>query len=36
VGLFAWCTLGHRPGLRLIYGLVYALTARAYYQIVKT
>jgi putative ABC transport system permease protein len=36
VGLFAWCTLGTVLVFALIYGLVYALTARAYYQIVKT
>jgi putative ABC transport system permease protein len=36
IGLFAWCTLGTVLVFALIYGYVYALTARAYYQIVKT
>lgn len=35
VALFAWCTLGTFLAFALIYAFVYALTARAYYQIVK-
>ncbi len=35
VPLFAWCTVGVFAAFALVYALVYALTARAYYGIVK-
>ncbi len=34
VSLFAWCTLGTIIVFAVIYGVVYSLTARAYYKIV--
>jgi len=35
IALFAWCTLGALLMFAAIYAAIYALTARAYYQIVK-
>jgi putative ABC transport system permease protein len=34
VSLFAWCTLGTIIIFAVIYGIVYTLTAKAYYKIV--